>query len=201
MNQKIKDIQKEIDRFNRISKNLERYLFGHSFLYALILFFLFNFGVIKDTIFLNWLSDFFSYFIPLINTYSQKYSYYAAANLYSLLVVGLIVFLYRAVITQWSTFNDFLIDFKCSWTGLRSIFIRSLSLLLFGFFLWISFSEVFVSVQYSCSHPNVLNRACLGTETIPSNNSLHHLFLMVANILFFGLFLFSLMSPLKPKET
>ena len=196
----LNNVDEEIERFNTSSQHFGKYLFNYSFLYAVILFILFKINVIQDSIFLNWLSNIFSYFIPLIEVYVQKYHYYKAANVYSLLILGLLIFSYKAITTKWFTVTSFWIDMKRNWSGFRSIFIRLSGLLLFGFCLWVALSEIFVSVQFTCTDPNVTNRACLGKKATPLENGYAHLFLLIAICLNYALISFLLINPIKPKN-
>ena len=89
---------------------------------------------------------------------------------------------------------------KRNWSGFRSIFIRLSGLLLFGLCLWATLSEIFVSVQFTCTDPNVTNRVCLGKQATPVENGYAHLFLSLLICFNYALIGLALINPIKPKN-
>lgn len=173
----------------------KKYLINYGFFYIILIFILFKIGVIRDSIFLNWISDLLSYFVPLIDVYANKYDYYAAANLYSFLVIGLFILTCITLKKSENVFIPFIDGFK---NKVKALLFKIGSCIIFGFVLWVGFSEIFVSVQYTCVEVLETNRVCLGMQATPSTSSVLVLFLLFSNYLvwcaFIAAIIFSFIS-------
>ena len=175
----------------------KKYLLDYGFFYIILIFLLFKIGVIRDTIFLNWISNLLSYFIPLIDVYAHKYDYYAVANLYSFLVIGLFIFTCITFKKSEKLSIHFIGGFK---NKVKALLFKISAIILFGLFLWIGFSEIFVSVQYTCAELLEANKVCLGMKSTPSTSSVLVLFLLFSNYLMWCLFILTTTISFIPKD-
>ena len=174
-----------------------KYLVNYGLFYIILIFILFEIGVIRDSSFLNWISNLLSYFIPLIDVYANKYNYYAAANLYSFLVIGLFILTCITFKKSGKVFIPFIDGFK---NKIKAFLLKISSTTLFGFVLWIGFSEVFVSVQYTCEELLEANKVCLGMQATPSTSNVLVLFLLFSNYLMWCLFIAGMIGSFIPKD-
>ena len=117
----------------------KKYLLNYGFFYIILIFILFKIGVIRDSVFLNWISDLLSYFVPLIDVYVNKYDYYAAANLYSFLVLGLFTLTCVTFKKSEKVFIPFIGGFK---NKIKALLFKISSSILFGI-IWYYFVDWF----------------------------------------------------------